>query len=120
MALTESERARLRLLWRQFADKALAAADNVGRTPELKPVALDALEWRSPLDAPSDAFVLFALARLSAGFVRAKVVDLDARRPSLLHLAKLVLDVLEREDPRPDPPPMPAPPGLPFRRDIDG
>lgn len=113
MTLTVAERARLSQLWR-----AVAAAAVAGDAEALSGVARACQAWASPLEEKADAFVLFALSRLSYAYVTARTQAARAqRRPALGALGLLALSLLG--DPPPaTPPPPPAQPGfLPYRDD---
>lgn len=107
MALTDHERARLRARWSSLIDH----CQGLTHTAAFKPLALEALQWTSPLERREDAFVLFALARLADAHARAPVSSLALREPALIQLAGLARRLLGED---------PPPPRLPFRADIDG
>lgn len=112
MALTDTERTRLRGQWRQLVDVAC------GHDPEaLKVASRTAHDLRSPADDEGDAFLLFAFARLARAVARTRpVIERGVRWHVLRQMAVLVVKLLGD----PEPAPAPAPPALPFRADLDG
>lgn len=116
MGLTNAERARLAVLWRELALAAEEAASDPRSAGDLKGAAHDALNWGSPLEHFADAFVLFGLARLAAAFSKARTSELTERAGSLAATAVLAQQLLARDGAvKPLPPPQ-----LPFRKDLDG
>lgn len=110
MSLSGPAREAFSELWLKLAR---AAARR--QVAEIAALAADAQGWRSPLDEPQDAGVLFALARMATAVKRSKTPEEQALRlPVTSQLGLLVLELIGEPAERPEAP------ALPFRADIDG